>query len=427
MRVLMLTDFYPPDYIGGVEQHVQTLSRELVRRGHQVAVATTQNHKDSPTVALDEGVRVYRLAGWSRALTPLYQNPEFKFHPPVPDPGITAGLRRVIQQERPDVVHAHTWTLYSFIGLKAWSRAKLVVTAHTHALVCPTANYCHQGQVCTGPGFTKCIRCASTNYGAIQAVLQTSGLKLSSLLNRYVDQYIAVSSAVRRASIAGLGRPLRQMEVVPNFIPENITGEARGVGRPSFLPPGDDYILFVGRQYSHGQKGLQILLEAYEGLSDLVPLVVLLADEGCEPSQRFPERLTVVRKVPHEQVMAAWAHCAVGVVPSIIPEAFGIVALEAMACGKPVIASAIGGLPEVVVDGESGLLVRPGDAVALREALRALLTDPVRRAEMGKAAYQRARLFSADAVVGRIEQIYTEVLGREHYFSTPLSALPGVS
>src|SRR3989440_6706370 len=91
MRVLMLSEFYPP-IIGGMERHVQTLSHELVRRGHHVAVATLQ-HGGSPVFEEDEGVRVHRLTGWNHALAAFYLDQARQFHPPVPDPGVMAGLR----------------------------------------------------------------------------------------------------------------------------------------------------------------------------------------------------------------------------------------------------------------------------------------------------------------------------------------------
>jgi glycosyltransferase involved in cell wall biosynthesis len=105
-------------------------------------------------------------------------------------------------------------------------------------------------------------------------------------------------------------------------------------------------------------------------------------------------------------------HCVVGVVPSIWPEPFGQVAIEAMASGKPVVASAIGGLSDIVLDGETGLLVEPGNAEALREALRTLLLDPVKREKMGMVGRQRARLFTVGVVADRIEQIYRELLNK---------------
>lgn len=405
MRVLMLSEFYPP-FIGGIERHVQTLSRELMRRGHHVAVATLQ-HRGSPAFEDDEGVRVHRLTGWNRVLAPFYIDQERQFHLPLPDPGVMIGLRHIVEQERPDIVHARGWMLYSFVGLKAWSKAKLVVTLHDYSLFCPTKAYFHDGQECTGPGYIKCVRCASSQYGVGKAALLTSGLKLSSYLHRYVDKYIAVSSAVRDASITGTGQPPRPIEVVPTFIPDTAVEEASHVGRPAFLPPEDNYILFVGRQGAF--KGLDVLLEAYTELSDLAPLVLMITDFSEKP-KRFPAGVTVVRNVPHAQVMAGWMHCAVGVVPSIWPEPFGQVVVEAMACGKPVVASAAGGIRDIVIHGESGLLVEPGDVSALREALRVLLLDPVRRARMGMIGRQRARLFTAGTVADRIEQIYAELL-----------------
>jgi glycosyltransferase involved in cell wall biosynthesis len=404
MRVLMLSEFYPP-CIGGMERHVQTLSRELVRRGHHVAVATLQ-HRESPAFEDDEGVRVHRLTGWNRALAPFYENQKRQFHLPLPDPGVMAGLGRVMEQERPDIVHARGWMLYSFVGLKAWSKTKLVVTLHDYRLHCPTMVYLHNGQVCTGPSYAKCILCASSKYGGGKAVLLTSGLKLSGHLHRYVDQYIAISSAIRDASIVATNRALQPIEVVPTFIADTAVDEANHVGRPAFLPPTDDYILFVGRHDPN--KGLDILLDAYTELSDLAPLVVMIVDYG-DSSKQFPAGVTVVRNAPHDQIMAAWMHCAVGVVPSL-SEAFGQVAVEAMICGKPVVASAVGGLRDAIIDGVSGLLVPPGDASALREALRALLLDPARRVQMGAIGRQRARLFTVGTVADRIEQIYAELL-----------------
>ena len=406
MRILMLSEFYPP-IIGGMERHVQTLSRELVRRGHHVAVVTLQHH-GLPYFEVDEGgVRVYRIAGWHRVLSVFYQDQERRFHPPLPDPGVMAALRRVIEQEHPEIVHARRWMLYSFVGLKAWSKAKLVVTLHDYGLLCPKMTYVHNNRVCTGASYIKCLRCSSSGYGKIKAALLTSALKLSSRLNNAVDKYIAVSSAVRDAGILGEDNIGSAIEVVPTFIPDTVLEEASHSERPDFLPAEDNYILFVGQPGAF--KGLDVLLEAYRELADLAPLVLMLAEHG-DRRKHFPPGVTVVRNVPHAQVVAGWKHCAVGVVPSIWPEPFGQVVVEAMACGKPVVASAIGGIPDIIVDGQSGLLVEPGNVQALQEALRTLLLDPARRAQMGILGRQRARLFTVGTVANRIEQIYTELL-----------------
>lgn len=405
MRILMLSDFYPP-YIGGMERHVQTLSHELVRRGHHVAVATLQQD-ESPVFEDEGGVRVYRLAGWNRALARFYVDQRHQYHPPLPDPGVMAGLRRVIKQEHPDIVHARRWMLYSFVGLKAWSKAKLVVTLHDYSLFCPTMTNFNNGQVCSGPSYLKCIRCSKPQYGNGKANLLTAGLKFSSYMHRYVDKYIAISSAVGEASKIRTNSTKWPIEVVPTFIPDSAVDEANSVERPSFLPPEDNYILFVGRQST--AKGLDVLLEAYNAeLSKLAPLVLIVTEYGGT-EKKFPPGVIVARNVPHAQVMAAWKHCALGVVPSIWPEPFGQVAVEAMACGKPVVASAVGGLPDVVADGVTGLLVEPGNVKILREAVRGLLLEAARREQMGIMGRQRACLFTVSTVADRIEQIYAEL------------------
>lgn len=403
LRVLLVSDFYPP-VIGGMERYVQTLARELVRRGHHVVVAT-QRHPAAPAFEIDQGVRVHRLVGWNRALAPFYDSPERPFHPTVPDPGMMAGLRRVLAAERPDIVNAQGWMLNSCLPLKAWSTAKLIVTLHDYGLVCATKTYMYRNRVCTGPGYATCVGCARAQYGAAKALALTTGLSLSSRMHGRVDRFIAVSAAVRDASLPGLqGRPI---EVLPAFIPDTAVAEA-AQPCPAFLPPEGSYILFVGAFSAH--KGVTVLLEAYRGLEADAPLVMIGSHFG-EPFVA-PDGVHVACNVPHATVMAAWTRSAFGVVPSIWGDPCPLTAIEAMAAGRALVASAIGGLRDMVVPGETGLLVAPDDVGALRDALRHLIQHPEERARMGRAARERARLFMASTVVERFEEIcYAELLG----------------
>ena len=109
-------------------------------------------------------------------------------------------------------------------------------------------------------------------------------------------------------------------------------------------------------------------------------------------------------------VMEAWRRSLVAVAPSVGPEAFGIAIMEAMSVGRPVIASRTGGLIDLVADGESGLLVEPGNASALQHAIKQLLADPGLRRRMGDAALHRVVEFQASSVVPRIEQVYERTL-----------------
>ena len=114
----------------------------------------------------------------------------------------------------------------------------------------------------------------------------------------------------------------------------------------------------------------------------------------------------VVGQWPHELAIEAVRRSLFTVAPSVWPEPFGLVALETAAAGKPIIASDTGGLRDLVVHGETGLLVPPGDRDALRAAIERMLADATLRAQMGEAATRHAARFSADVVVPQFEDAY---------------------
>jgi glycosyltransferase involved in cell wall biosynthesis len=104
--------------------------------------------------------------------------------------------------------------------------------------------------------------------------------------------------------------------------------------------------------------------------------------------------------------MHAWRNCLFGVAPSTGPEPCATVVMEAMASGKPVVSTKIGGTPDIVIDGSTGILVPPGDVGALRNALQGLLTNRDLITRMGQASLKQVGCFKAAAVVPRIEQVY---------------------
>jgi glycosyltransferase involved in cell wall biosynthesis len=118
--------------------------------------------------------------------------------------------------------------------------------------------------------------------------------------------------------------------------------------------------------------------------------------------------------------MEAWKRSLLGLLPSIGPETFGIAALEAMSMGRPVIVARSGGLGEVVADGKTGLLVPPGDAVALGESIEYLVKHSEIREQMGQAAREHAFQFSTDLIVPRIEQVYRKLLSRQAMLLPPV-------
>ncbi|RUV04879.1 glycosyltransferase family 1 protein [Mesorhizobium sp. M6A.T.Cr.TU.017.01.1.1] len=404
MRILLLSQFYPP-VIGGEERHVRNLGAALAQRGHHVSVGTFM-HPGSPETELDGAVRVHRLRGTLQRLSDLHSDPERRHAPPFPDPELVLALRRLVAQERPDIVHAHNWIYASFLPLKVLSGARLVVTLHDYGLVCAKKNFMHLGtHLCGGPALAKCLPCAAGHYGAVKAAVTTFGNWGSSFAaRRVVDRFIAVSHAVARHN--GLTQGRAPYEVITNFVPDDV--EQLGPEDPCLRElPGDGFILFVGDMMR--LKGIDALLQAYADLERAPPLVLIgrpLADTPTE----FPPNVHVFTMWPHSAVMHAWRRSLFGVAPSVGLEPCATVIMEAMASGKAVVATDVGGMPDMIDHGETGLLVPPGDASALAHAMQTLLEDRALLARLEATSLARVGRLKAGAVVTRIEQVYRDVL-----------------
>jgi glycosyltransferase involved in cell wall biosynthesis len=124
----------------------------------------------------------------------------------------------------------------------------------------------------------------------------------------------------------------------------------------------------------------------------------------------LPPNVTVIESWPHALVMEAWRRSTIAVVPSICQDACPTVVMEAMACGKPVIGARIGGIVDLVEDGQTGLIVPPCDVDALRHAMGRLLADGDLRTRFDEAATRRVVQFQASSVIPRIEQVYQDLL-----------------
>lgn len=401
LRILQVADLYDP-FIGGTEQHVKTLSRGLVHHGHEVMVATAHLPGTAYHEAID-GLQIKRIAGWSsRALARWYEQTEAPVCPPVPDPGAIAALKKIITELRPDIVNAQGWISYSCLAIAQRRWFRLVVTAHDYGFACVRKTMMRNGaEACSGPRLDACLRCAPGQYGSIKGSTLTMGLRAARPLHNRVDSWVAVSKFLADSLRRSI---LRDCAI--SVIPPASAEQAPLANRPSWLP-SDGYLLFVGALGRH--KGINWLLDAYAGGEVRQPLVIVGSARHDTP-RTWPAGVVVRTDVPHQEVMEAWRHARMGVVPSLWPEAFGLVAVEAMRSGIPVVASRIGALPGLVTDNLTGILVTPGNAPELRAALRRLENDPQLRRTMGAAALIQAQQFSAETVTTMYEQHYRELL-----------------
>ncbi len=399
----MLTQFYAP-IVGGEERMTQSLAGELTQRGHEVAVATLRQPGLAPCEELD-GIRVHRLPGLAQRVGRLFSDQNRRHAPPAPDPETVMALRRVISRERPDVVHGHNWLAHAYLPIRRRASAAYVLSLHDYSLLCATKRLMVKGEPCSGPGPRKCVACAGEHYGrAVGPTVAALTLLSGRAQRRAVDLFLPVSNEVARR--CGLAAARLPFEVVPNF---RSAQDATRTIDPALLGrlPDEPFIFFAGDITV--DKGVGILLDAHARMANQVPLV--LAGRPVAPAlMRVRENVINLGLLPNAAVLAAWQRCTVGVVPSIWPDSFPTVALEAMAAGAAVVASRIGGLPEAVIDGESGLLVTPGDAGELAAALERLLGDPALRERLGSGARARVEYFSAPAVVPRYEAAYERAI-----------------
>jgi glycosyltransferase involved in cell wall biosynthesis len=193
--------------------------------------------------------------------------------------------------------------------------------------------------------------------------------------------------------------------VVPNFH-EDVSGQPLDEEMLARLP-AEPFVFYVGA--FRKIKGIEELFAAYARLDDPPPLV-LAGTRAPDTPNEFPEGATVVENVPYPTLLAMWERAMFGVFPTRIPEALGNVVHEAMSKGRAVIGTRPGGHEDMIEDGVSGLLVPAGDAEALAVAMARLAGDPELRERLGTAALVRARDFTPEAVMPRMEQLYRQTI-----------------
>lgn len=413
MRLLLVSDHYPP-FIGGAHRQTQLLAQGLAARGHTVDVATSWHGGSARRAQEADGIVVHRVRQLRTVVPALVRDRDQRQSTPFPDPVTVRDLRRVIAELRPDVIHAYGWMTFSLAVALVGQRIPLLVSARDYGYFCATRTFLRRDRPCEGPGPLKCATCSARWYGAPKGWIAAAGVAASRpLLVRKATGLHSVSTYVSGVAhehlLGGRGRRAVEEITIPSFQARS-SADAGPAELAPYLErlPSQPFILFVGPL--RRIKGLEVLFEAYERLAAPPPLV-LMGPEGHDPPRGYPAGSVVLTDVPHPAVLAAWDRALFGVMPSLWPEPYGAVVAEAMSRGRPVIGTLVGGHADML-DASCGLLVPQGDAGALARAMQALLDDPARRETMGRAARERARDFTADAIVPRFERIYRELLAR---------------
>jgi glycosyltransferase involved in cell wall biosynthesis len=393
---------------------VFNLANTLAYRGHDVAVATQRMVGVADEEVLTSGVRVHRFATMAMRLPGVYSTAR-PHHPPVPDPLGVRELARIVQRERPEVIHAHNWIVNSALVLRRSSATRpqfgLVLTLHDYSQVCATKRLMRAGAICEGPG-PRCLPCATTHYGPIVgpvSVAATAAMRPWKL--RAIDHVVSVSRAVAEGNRIPAGP---RASVIPNFILDDAVmpttaqrPRAPDMGDPLVLPR-KGFLLFVGDLSE--EKGVLTLLRAYELLGADRPPLLLVGRRMSDTPTRLPDGVEIHLQWAHEDVLAALKLCFCAVLPSVWPDPCPTVVLEAMASGRPVVTTAVGGIVDMIVDGDSGLMVPPGDERELAAAMGRVLADSELSSRLGESAQKRVRAFTASVVASQLESIYKRVV-----------------
>ena len=388
MRIALLTREYPPDIYGGAGVHVEHLAAELAQLVdvdvHCFGARETPGPREPGLPLVHGHPDLPQLEGSNPALATM---------------GVDLTIARAVAGV--DLVHSHTWYA-NLAGHTAGLLHGIPHVATTHSLEPLRPWKAEQ----LGGGY------------ALSSWCERVGLEGA-------DRIIAVSEGMA-ADVRGAYPAVEpgRLEVIYNGInpeayqPDPATDVLDSLG----IDPRRPYIAFVGRVTR--QKGLPVLLEAAASLRPEAQLLLLAgAADTPELGAEVDRLVTSLRAqrsgvividemLPRPSVVQVLSHARAFVCPSVY-EPLGIVNLEAMACETAVVASAVGGIPEVVDDGRTGLLVPPSDPAALAAALNRLLDDPALARRMGIAGRARAVAeFSWKAIAEQTVGLYEQLLAR---------------
>jgi len=352
--------FYP--HFGGVEEACRHLALEYNQRGHRAVVITSRYPHDLPAQETVQGIDVWRFAFELPAGSPSgVANFARQF------PGDLHKVVALVKRLKIDVLHVQCVGPNGFYALWTSVATKLPLVVTT------------QGE-------------RTMDAGKLYEKSRVANWTLCRLLAR-ADYVTACSEQTLddARQFSGLTLAGKSRAVYNGIAPDEFSAEAAPFAhaRP--------YILGIGRVVP--QKGFDVLLEAYARLVKTRPDApdLLIAGDGPERASLAAQvdalglagRAHLIGKADRTTAVALFRGCTIFVLPSR-QEPQGIVNLEAMICGKPVVASRVGGVPEIVLDGETGLLVPGEDAAALALALGTLLADPARAQALGEAGRVRA-------------------------------------
>lgn len=370
VRVLLVTNEYPPDKTAGTAMATRFLAEELESRGHRVTVVVN-TRRAAPPHEISGTLEVVRLRPLSLPATRMVQR--------------AALLTRVARRVRPEIIQGQS--------LSCGALAALV----GGLLGIPSTVYVQ------GLDLYESGAWAQRTY--IRWALRRN------------DAVVAVTHDLRQRAYGLSGR---QAEVIPHGLRMR---EAHALDRREArtllgLPVDAPLVLFVGRLITI--KGVDHLIRAMRNMAETQPSArLIVVGDGQERAllqalaqgAGLADRVTFAGERPHEDVIRFMRAADVFVLPSLV-ESFGIVLLEAMSCGLPVVASNVMGIPSIVADGVNGFLVPPADDRAIAAGVERLLGDPMLRANFAARNVRDAAGYAMPRIADRFLELWENTVAR---------------
>ena len=345
LTFLFTTTFYPPFHIGGDAVHVKYLSEELVKRGHEVHVlhsidAYNVKRKSLPVQTETNGVYTHPIK------TPFNYS-SYAAYFTGNSSAANNKFEKLVKQVKPDVVHHHNISLLGYNLLKKRGHYRNLYTAHDYWLICQQNNLLRgDSKICGNKG---CLTCTLTSKKPLQFWRNFGGFKNAI---KDVDILITPSKYVGEKISAALSV---KIFTLPNFVPEP----------DSFIEPSvyANFFLFAGALERH--KGIISLIETYKQISQDTNARLLVAGDGslCNKMRLFIDKndlgnkIIPLGRIDNKRFLYSLLKHANGlIVPSICSENCPLIALEAISLGTPIVASNVGGLPEIVQENKVGLI-----------------------------------------------------------------------
>lgn len=387
MKIAIFASAFHPN-LGGVEEVVRQFAHALARQGHTAIVLTERWPRDLPAFEEYEGIQVYRfpfriLSGgsfvnWLRSAVSLLAT----------GGAIQRQIVALLAREKIDIVHIHCVSSNALYARQSAHRLRVPFVVTLHGELTMDATRLYQRSKAARGRLRRVLESADAITGCSEQTLAEA----EEFFGRpFGARGHVVYSGIRLADF---------QNVVPHTHP-----------RP--------YILAIGRHVA--QKGFDVLLRAYalsaqQANAEANPPDLLVAGDGSMRGElenlarglKLEGRAHFVGRVDRAGAVALFKGCEFFVLPSR-HEPMGIVNLEAMAAGKAIVASRVGGVPELVRDGENGLLVPSDDEVALSKALTILYHDVELRGRLGESGRVRAQAFDWDVLIDQYLKIYQTI------------------